>query len=57
MNRDGILMYSGRILPKDTVNTISEMISVMEDLAADTLCVPMVYKHSSLTYRLINKIH
>ena len=57
MKRNEILRYSGRILPTDTVNTIGELAFVMKDLAADTFCVPVVYKHSPLACNLINELN
>ena len=50
IEKHGILFYSGRILPTDTVNTIGEISSVVKDLSSDTFCVPLVYKHSQLSY-------
>ena len=48
IERDGILYYSGRILPTDNTKITGEMSTVMKDLAADTFCVPIIYKHSPL---------
>ena len=33
------------------------MSTVMKDLAADTSCVPIIYKHSPLAYSLIHEVH
>ena len=33
------------------------MSTAMRDLAADTFCVPIIYKHSLLAYSLINEVH
>ena len=57
IERDGILYYSGRILPTDNTKITGEMSTVMKDLAADTFCVPIIYKHSPLAYSLINEVH
>ena len=57
IERDGILYYSGRILPTDNIKITGEMSTVMKDLAADTFCVPIIYKHSPLAYSLINEVH
>ena len=57
IERDGILYYSGRILPTDNIKITGEMSTVMKDLAADTFCVSIIYKHSPLIYSLINEVH
>ena len=57
IQRDGILYYSRRILPTDNIKITGEMSTVMKDLAADTSCVPIICKHSSLGYSLINEVH
>ena len=57
IEKDSILCYSGRILPTDIIKITGEMSTVMKDLAADTFCVPIIYKHSPLAYSLINKVH
>ena len=33
------------------------MSTVMKDWAADTVFVPIIYKHSTLAYSLINEVH
>ena len=57
MEKDGVLYYSGRILPNDQVSIVGKMTNVMRDLQADTFCVPLIEKHSPLAYSLINEIH
>ena len=57
IERDGILYYSGRILPTDNIKITGEMSTVMKDLAADTFCVPIIYQHSLLAYSLVNEVH
>ena len=57
IERDGILYCSGRILPTDSTKITGEVFTVMKDLAAETFYVPIMYKHSPLTYTLINKVH
>lgn len=47
----------GRILPTKKVNAVCEMPTIMEDLNSSTFCVPVIYKHSTLAYNLINQIH
>ena len=57
IERDSILYYSGRIPPTDNIKITGEMSAAMKGLAADTFCVPMIYKHSLLAYSLINEVH
>ena len=44
-------------LPTDNIKITGGMSTVMKDLAADTFCVPIIYKHSPLAYSLINEVH
>ena len=39
------------------IKITGEMFIEMKDLAADTSCVAIIYKHSPLAYSLINKDH
>ena len=57
IEKNGILYYNGRILPTEKIQAASEMTEVMKDLCSSTFCVPLVYKHSSLAYSIVNKIH
>ena len=57
IERDRILYYSRRIPPTDNIKITGEMSTVMKGLAADTFCVPVIYKHSPLAYSLINEVH
>ena len=54
---NGILVYTGRILPSDQINIITPMTSFMKDLHDTTFCAPVIYKHSPLAYAIINEIH
>ena len=54
---NGILYYSGRILPTEKIQAASEMAEVIKDVSSSAFCVPLVYKHSPLAYSLINKLH
>ena len=56
-NKDGILMYTGRILPTDEVCAVQPMTSAMKDLAATTFCVPVIDKHSPIAYSIVSDIH
>ena len=52
-----ILYYNGRILPTDNIKITGVVSTVMKDLAEDTFCVSIIYKHSPLAYSLINEVH
>ena len=55
--KDGILMYTGRILPSDSITIIGKATTTMIDLQAATFCVPVLDKFSPLSYSIINEIH
>ena len=55
--KDGILMYTGRILPEQGVSAITPMSAVMKDLSSTTFCVPVIDKHSPIAYSIISDIH
>ena len=57
IEKNGILYYSGRILPTDKIQAASEMTEVMKGLCSSTLCVPLVYKHLPLAYSIVNEIY
>ena len=55
--KDGILYYSGRILPSQEITSIQTMTDTMRDLSSLSFCVPLIEKHSPLAYSIINEIH
>ena len=55
--KDGILYYAGRILSTDEITIVGKMTSAMQDLKADTFCVPLIDKFSPLAYSIINEVH
>ena len=55
--KDGILYYSGRILPSQQINSITTMTDIMLDLTETTFCVPLVDKASPLAVSIANEIH
>ena len=55
--KDGILWYTGRILPSDHVSAVGKLISSMLDLTSTTFCVPIVDSYSPLACSMINDIH
>ena len=54
---DGILYYTGRILPHQKVDSSCTMTAVMKDLNESTFFVPIVEEHSPLAYSVIKEIH
>ena len=55
--KDGKLLYTGRILPTNSTSITSSMTNTMQDLSAATFCVRIVDKYSPLAYAIINGIH
>ena len=54
---DGVLRYTGRILPTDEVSIIGRATQVMKDLSSTTFYLPLVDKHSPVAYSIANDIH
>ena len=54
---DGILTYTGRILPTDSVSIVGRATQVMKDLTSTTFCVPLVEKDSPLAYSIASDVH
>ena len=54
--RDGILYYTGRILPSQKFNNKLNLSDVCIDLTMSSFCVPLVEKFSPLAYSLVNEI-
>ena len=54
---NGILYYSGRVLPDQDYNCAVELTGIMKDLTKSTFCVPLVEKHSPVAYSLVNEVH
>ncbi|XP_066917749.1 uncharacterized protein [Clytia hemisphaerica] len=54
---DGILTYTGRIMPTDEINVITPMTKVMKDLHQTTFCVPIISKHSPIAYAILSDVH
>ena len=57
IEKNGILYYSGRILPNQEITSIQTMTDTMRDLSSLTFCVPLVEKQSPLAYSIINEVH
>ena len=55
--KNGVLHYTGRILPTEQVTSLGKMSSAMLDLSSSTFCVPVIDTYSPLAYCIINYIH
>ena len=55
--KNGILRYTGRILPTDETRAVNPMTSAMKDLTSTTFCVPVIDKYSPIAYSIVNDIH
>ena len=55
--KDGILYYTGRILPTQAVESVVTLTDVMKDLSSTSFVVPIVDAHSPVAYSVINEIH
>ena len=55
--KNGILFYTGRILPSQKCNGKLNLSDVCIDLSMSSFFVPLVDKFSPLAYALINEIH
>ncbi|XP_066931129.1 uncharacterized protein [Clytia hemisphaerica] len=55
--KDGILFYTGRILPTDQITAIGKATAIMKDLTALTFCVPIIDKNSPLAYSIVQEVH
>ena len=54
---DGILYFTGRILPTQEYVVTTPMTDVMKDLTSSTFCVPIVDKFSPIAFSIINDVH
>ena len=54
---DGILRYSGRILPTDQIEIVGSMTDAMKDLTSTTFCVPVIDKFSPIAYSIMMDFH
>ena len=54
---EGILYYTGRILPNQKITNIETIIDTMKDLSSLKYHVPLVDKHSPIAYSIVNEVH
>ncbi|XP_066929622.1 uncharacterized protein [Clytia hemisphaerica] len=57
MEKDGILIHIGRILPTDSITVLGNLTKTMKDLKSTTFCVPLVEKFSPIAISIVNDIH
>ena len=56
-SNDGLLMYTGCILPGNDVSIVGNFTDTMRDLSMITFCVPMLERHSPLAYSIALDVH
>ena len=54
---NGMLTYTGRILPTDNVSIVGNATQIMKDLSSCTFNVPLVDRYSPLAISIVNEIH
>ena len=54
---NGILKYTGRILPSDRVEVVGSMTRAMKDLTVTAFCVPVIDGHSPIAYSIVTDYH
>ena len=55
--KNGILHYTGRILPTQRPGGDLTLCDVSFDLAKSTFCVPIVERYSPVAYSIVNEVH
>ena len=55
--KDGILLYTGRILPDSQVSIVGKFTEVMKDLSVDTFSVPVLDRNSPIAFSIASDIH
>ena len=56
-NKNGILYYTGRILPSQEFENTIQLSDVCIDLTLSSFCVPLIDRYSPLAFSLINEVH
>ena len=55
--KDGLLIYTGRILPNSKVSIVGKFTNAMTDLCSTSFCVPVLDRHSPLAYSIVSDVH
>ena len=56
-DKDGLLIYTGRILPTSEVTVVGKFTNSMKNLCPTSFCVPIIDRHSPVTFSLVSDIH
>ncbi|XP_066914563.1 uncharacterized protein [Clytia hemisphaerica] len=56
-DKNGILIYTGRILPSKGVSIVGAFTDIMKDLSTDSFCVPLLDRYSPIAYSISMDIH
>ena len=54
---NGLLTFTGRILPSQEIDSVAPLSDAMKDLASTSFCVPLVDKFSPIALGVINDVH
>ena len=54
---NGVLTYTGRMLPTDKIDSAIPMTKIIKDLHETTFCVPVISKDSPLAYAIMTETH
>ena len=54
---NGVLVYSGRILPSQQIDHKVNLSDVCHDLMSASFCVPLIDRFSPVAYAIVNEIH
>ncbi|MEM7375655.1 MAG: hypothetical protein AAF587_44090, partial [Bacteroidota bacterium] len=55
--KDGILHYTGQILPTNNVTSTGKMTNIMLDLSGSSFFVPLIDRYSPIAFSIVNHIH
>ena len=55
--KDGVLFFTGRILPSQKLDRECHLADVCLDLSMNSFCVPLVEKYSPVAYAIVNEVH
>eukprot|EP00794_Sanderia_malayensis_P010652 gene10652-biopygen7789 len=55
--KNGILLYTERILPSNEVSVVGKFTEVMKDLSQSTFCVPILERFSPIAYSISLDVH
>ena len=55
--KDGMLIYTGRILDTENISIVGRYNNIMKDLSSTTFCVPVIDRNSPVALALVNDVH